>query len=102
MIEVKYGCVWGGWCTGPVSGPYDVGLWKNISQGLPSFSHYILFEIGDGSRVKFWQDCRYGESPFAVCFPKLFRFFRDKEASVAELMKFSNGILFWDVTCEFL
>ena len=74
MIEVKYGCVWGGWCTGPVSGPYDVGLWKNISQGLPSFSHYILFEIGDGSRVKFWQDCWYGESPFAVCFPKLFRF----------------------------
>ena len=33
-----------------------VGLWKNISQGWP-FSHYILFEIGDGLRVKFWQDC---------------------------------------------
>ena len=56
MIEMKYGYVWGGWCTRSVFGPYGVGLWKNISQGWP-FSHYILFEIGDGLRVKFWQDC---------------------------------------------
>ena len=74
MIEVKYGCVWGGWCTGPVSGPYDVGLWKNISQGLPSFSHYILFEIGDGSRVKFvLARPLCGETPLAISYPKLFR-----------------------------
>ena len=26
-----------------------------VKDGL--FSHYILFEIGDGLRVKFWQDC---------------------------------------------
>ena len=52
-----------------------------------------------GKEIKFWQDCWCGESPFLVHFPKLFRFCRDKEASVAELMKFSNGVLFWDVTC---
>ena len=52
--------------------------------------------------IKFWQDCWCGDSPLAIRFPKLFRFCRDKEASVAELMKFSNGVLFWDVTCEFL
>ena len=34
-----------------------------------------------------------------VHFPKLFRFCRDKETSVVELMKFSNGVLLWDVTC---
>ena len=33
VIEVKYGCIWGGWCTGLVSGPYGVSLWKNISRG---------------------------------------------------------------------
>ena len=38
VIELKYGCVWGGWCTRSVNGPYGVGLWKNISQGWPSFS----------------------------------------------------------------
>ena len=34
VIEMKYGCVLGGgggWCTRSVNGPYDVGLWKNIS-----------------------------------------------------------------------
>ena len=74
VIEVKYGCVWGGWCTSLVSGPYGIGLWKNISRGWPSFSCYILFDIGDGTRVKFWQDCWYGETPLAVRFPELFRF----------------------------
>ena len=35
VIEAKNGCVWGGWCTGAVSGPYGVSLWKNSSQGCP-------------------------------------------------------------------
>ena len=39
-----------------VSGPYGVGFWKNISRGWPSISSYIMYDVGDGSRVKFWQD----------------------------------------------
>ena len=31
VIVMKYGCMWGGWCTRSVNGPYGVGLWKNIS-----------------------------------------------------------------------
>ena len=53
VIDVKYGCRWGGWCSSFVSSPYGVGLWKNISRKWSSFSHYILYDIGDGSRVKF-------------------------------------------------
>ena len=33
-----------------------------------------------------------------VRYPALFRFCRNKEASVAELMLFANGVLFWDVS----
>ena len=88
----------GGWCTRSVNGPYGVGLWKSISQGWPSFSRHILYDIGDGSRVKFWQDYWCGETPLAVSYPDLFRFCRNKEASVAKLMKSPNGILFWDVS----
>ena len=54
VVEVKYGCVWGGWCTGSVVGPYGVSLWKYISRGWTSLACYIVYEIGDGSRVKFW------------------------------------------------
>ena len=86
VIEVKYGCGWGSWCPRPINGPYGVGLWKNISQGWPSFSHHLLYDIGDGSRVKFWQDRWYGETSLAISYPKLFRFCRVKKVSVAELM----------------
>ena len=95
---MKYGCVWGGWCTRSVFGPYGVSLWKNISQVWPSFSHYILYDISDGSRVKFWHDRQCGETSLAASYPKLFRFFQDKEASVAKLIKSANGVIFWDVS----
>ena len=98
VIEMKYGCGWGGWCTRSINGPYGVGLWKSISQGWPSFSRHILYNIGDGSRVKFWKDRWCGESSLAFSYPNLFRFCKNKEASVAELMKSSNGVLFWDVS----
>ena len=98
MIELKYGSVWRGWCTRSVNGPYGVGLWKYISQGWPSFSSHILYDIGDGSRVKFWQDRWCGETSLAVRYPALFRFCRNKDASVAKLMLFANGVLFWDVS----
>ena len=89
-------CV-GGWYTGAVTGPYSVGLWKNINQGWPSFSRHILYDIGDRSRVKFWQDWWCGETSLAVRYPDLFRFCKNKDASVAELMMSTNGVLFWDL-----
>ena len=98
VIELKYGCLWGEWCSRSVNGPYGVALWKNISQDWPSFSHHILYDIGDGSRVKFWQDHWCGETLLVVSYPNLFRFCRNKEAGVAELMKSPNGFLFWDVS----
>ena len=51
VIEVKYGCEWGGWCSSSFSGPYGVSLWKNIRQRWPSLSLFISYEIGDGSKV---------------------------------------------------
>ena len=66
-------------------------------QGWPSVSRYILYEIGDGSRVKFWQDQLCGETSLAVRYSDLFRFCKNKDTSVAELMMSTNGVLFWDV-----
>ena len=34
-----------------IFGPYGVSLWKNIRRGWPSLSQFILFKIGDGSKV---------------------------------------------------
>ena len=48
--------------------------------------------------MKFWQDRWCGETSLAVSYPKLFRFCKDKEASVAALMKYTNGVLVWDIS----
>ncbi|XP_023916416.1 uncharacterized protein LOC112028013 [Quercus suber] len=69
-----------------------------IRKGWPSFSCHILYDIGDGSKAKFWQDHWCGETSLVVSYPELFRVCRDKEASVAELIKLDNGVLFWDVS----
>ena len=69
----------------------------SVRDGL-SFSRHILYDIGDGSRVKFWQDRQCGETSLAVSYPDLLRFCKNKEAIMAELMKSSNGVLFWDMS----
>ena len=48
--------------------------------------------------MKFWQDRWGGETSLAVNYRELFRFCQDQEISVAEIMKFDNRILFWDVS----
>ena len=90
----------GDWCSNSIPGSYKVSLWKTISSGWSTFSRYIQFQIGDGTRVKFWHDGQCGDNPLSTCFLDLFRISNDKEAYVADLMQFPNGVLFWDL--EFL
>ena len=44
-------------------------------------------------QLKFWKDQWSGESSLAVCYPELFRVCSNKEASMADLMQFTNGVL---------
>ena len=82
---------------GSFSGPYGVSLWKNIRRGWHSLSWFIMYEIGDGSKVQFWLDCWCGTSSLAVRYPELYRISCSKEASVADLMRYSNGVLHWEI-----
>ena len=90
----KYGCEGGGWCSLPVIGPHGVSLWKSISRGWPSFVRHIQFEVGARFTVRFWQDIWCGDASSCVLYPRLFSLSRNEEASVAELMKFPNDVLF--------
>ena len=57
------------------------------------FVSYILYEIVDGSSVKFCRDQWCGETPLTISYLELFRICRDNEACVVELVKFTNGVL---------
>uniref|UniRef100_A0A7N2RE56 TFIIS N-terminal domain-containing protein n=1 Tax=Quercus lobata TaxID=97700 RepID=A0A7N2RE56_QUELO len=52
--------------------------------------------VQDQRRLKFWLDRWCGTSPLADHYPDLYRICCNKEASVADLMRFTNGVLHWD------
>jgi hypothetical protein len=56
VIHSKYGSLPGGWTSATIPGPYGVGLWKNIRKDWVHFAQYLRFEVGDGTRIKFWTD----------------------------------------------
>ena len=41
VVDVKYGSLWGGWCSKEVKGPYGMSLWKNIRKKWKSFSKHL-------------------------------------------------------------
>jgi hypothetical protein len=93
VVEVKYGSLWGGWCSKYCRGAYGVGLWKGIRRGWDRFTPFISFSEGNGARVKFWSDLWCGDSTLKGAFPDLFSIAADREAAVADYLMFRNGII---------
>lgn len=62
-MEVKYGTIWGGWCTKANRDAYGVGVWKGIRKGWDRFLTFLSFLVGNGEQVKFWHDQWCGDSP---------------------------------------
>ena len=60
-------------------------------------SKLLLYEVGDGIRVKFWKHVQCGHCTLNEAFPKLYCLSRARDASVAEVMGWSSGRIHWDV-----
>ena len=60
VIKAKCGNIWGGWCMKNVTTPYRVSLWRNIRSGWLIFSKLLVYDVGDGTRVKFWKRVVWG------------------------------------------
>jgi hypothetical protein len=58
---------------------------------------HASFEMGDGSKIKFWDDMWCGEMTLEEAFPNLYNFAHVKDAFVAIYMDFSSGSLQWNV-----
>jgi hypothetical protein len=55
-------------------------------------------KLGDGSKIRFWDDVWCGELALKVAFPVLYGVACDKNACVAAHLDFSSGSLQWDVS----
>jgi hypothetical protein len=97
-IDAKFGSSWGGWSSIASSGPHGVGLWKNIRKGWSSFVSFTRFKLGNGSKIRFWDDVWCGELALKEAFPILYGLSGDRDACVADHMDFSSGSLQWDVS----
>ena len=56
VITLKYQSEEGGWFTKEQRSSFGVGLWKDISNAAKKLKQDCYLVIGDGSRVKFWDD----------------------------------------------
>jgi hypothetical protein len=97
IIKEKYEEQDGGWCSKEVFGPFGVGLWKHIRQGWDLFAQNVSFEVGIGSKIRFWHDTWCGNQPLKQAFPSLFRIARYKEAWVKDNFIWRNGVVEWNV-----
>jgi hypothetical protein len=96
VLVAKYGEVWGGWRFGDVSGSHGVELWKDISIGWQLFKSHIRFDLGDGTKIRFWEDVWSGDRPLKVAFPRLFNIANFKEASIVDNVERSNDAIQWN------
>ena len=70
------------------TGPFGVGLWKYIWRGWNTFARFLTFEVGDGSRIRFWDDVWCGRDPLREAFPELYRIAQVKDGAVADFLHF--------------
>ncbi|XP_059462221.1 uncharacterized protein LOC132191291, partial [Corylus avellana] len=98
VVDAKFGSLWGGWCSMELGGTFGVGLRKNIRKGWDTFQGFMSFEVGDGTRVRFWHDLRCGVTALKTAFPDLFSIACAKDASVAALLEVRGGYNQWNVS----
>ena len=90
VIEAKYGNIWGGWCTKEMTSPYEVNLWRYIRSGWLNFSKLLVYNVGDGTRVKFWKHVWCGDCTLQEAFPEFYYLSRSK---IPRWLKLLVGLL---------
>ncbi|RVW89870.1 putative ribonuclease H protein [Vitis vinifera] len=96
VISRKFGEEEGGWYTREVREGFGVGLWKEIRKEGALLQNKVVFSVGNGRMVKFWNDNWCGNFSLSNLFPSLYAFASFKEAWLVELWDHSGDEGVWN------
>ena len=97
VISLKYGTEEGGWFPRTPKGNAGVGLWKGINAEAAKLKQDLVFELGEGKRIGFWEDVWCGEVSLCASFLTLCNIARTKGAKVAKVWESSGEDGAWNM-----
>ena len=77
-----------------------MSLWKAISKETGQLKQNCELVLGDGKRIKFWEDTWCGGLPLSEVFPALYTNTGSKGAMIADIWVFSRDQGAWDPKFE--
>ncbi|KAM1157902.1 hypothetical protein ACFX1X_028768 [Malus domestica] len=96
VIRSKYGLQVNGWNALPPRRVSSRSPWKDISSGAHQFLGCCKFEVGNGERVRFWEDGWLAGGPLKEQFPRLFLLSRKHNHNISSFVEASSSSLSWN------
>ena len=87
----------GYWFTKTPRGNFWVGLLKAISKEADQLKQNCIFELGDGYRLRFWEDAWCGDNPLSAVLPGLYSLAGTTGAKVADVWEGTIGTGEWNL-----
>ena len=81
----RFGEEEGGWFSRTPRGNAGLGLWKGINAEATKLKQDCVFYLGEGKRIRLWEDVWCGEATLCASFPTLYNIARTKGAKVADV-----------------
>jgi hypothetical protein len=96
--DSKYGSSWGVWCSSELVG----GVWsvfmEEYGKGWGKFCSHTKFDMGDGSKIRFWHDLWRGDLALKEAFSILFGIACTKDTFVVAHVEFFGGSIQWNMS----
>jgi hypothetical protein len=68
IIETKYDSLRAGCCSKKVTMPFGVRVHKYIGRGWETFSTFVRYKMGGGSKASFWHNAWCEDQPLKISF----------------------------------
>ncbi|RVW47665.1 Protein PIR [Vitis vinifera] len=86
VISSIYGSHSNGWDANTIVRWSHCCPWKTITQVFQEFSKFTRFVVGNGDKIRFWEDLWWGDQSLGSQYPRLFRVVTDKNILISSIL----------------